>query len=67
MELGYGRVSTDSQSVEAQVRRLTKAGCKKVFLETARRARNDRAHLRPRTLACDYSPQRQLDTTGRAG
>ena len=30
---GYARVSTDGQSVEAQVRQLTKAGCKKVFRE----------------------------------
>jgi hypothetical protein len=30
MKYGYARVSTDGQSVEAQVRQLTKAGCKKV-------------------------------------
>jgi len=29
MKYGYARVSTDGQSVEAQVRQLTKAGCKK--------------------------------------
>jgi DNA invertase Pin-like site-specific DNA recombinase len=29
MKYGYARVSTDGQSVDAQVRRLTKAGCKK--------------------------------------
>jgi DNA invertase Pin-like site-specific DNA recombinase/predicted nucleotidyltransferase len=34
------------QSVEAQVRQLTKAGCKKVFRETASGARTDRAQLR---------------------
>jgi DNA invertase Pin-like site-specific DNA recombinase len=32
---GYARVSTDGQSVDAQVRQLTKAGCKKVFREVA--------------------------------
>jgi Resolvase, N terminal domain len=43
---GYARVSTDGQSVEAQVRQLTKAGCKKVFRETASGAKTDRAQLR---------------------
>jgi Resolvase, N terminal domain len=40
------RVSTDGQSVEAQVRQLTKAGCKKVFREVASGAKTDRAQLR---------------------
>src|SRR5580704_14187705 len=43
---GYARVSTDRQSVEAQVRQLTKAGCKKVFREVASGAKTDRAQLR---------------------
>jgi DNA invertase Pin-like site-specific DNA recombinase len=46
MIFGYARVSTDGQSVDAQVRQLTKAGCKKVFRETASGARTDRAELR---------------------
>jgi DNA invertase Pin-like site-specific DNA recombinase len=37
---------TDGQSVEAQVRQLTKAGCKKVFRETASGAKTDRSQLR---------------------
>jgi hypothetical protein len=45
MKYGYARVSTDGQSVEAQVRRLTKAGCKKVFREVASGAKPDRAQL----------------------
>ena len=45
MKYGYARVSTDGQSVEAQVRQLTKAGCKKVFRETASGAKTDRAQL----------------------
>src|SRR5947199_10497801 len=40
------RVSTDGQSVEAQVCQLTKAGCKKVFREVASGAKTDRAQLR---------------------
>jgi DNA invertase Pin-like site-specific DNA recombinase len=43
---GYARVSTDGQSVEAQVRQLTRAGCKKVFREVASGAKTDRAQLR---------------------
>jgi DNA invertase Pin-like site-specific DNA recombinase len=46
MKYGYARVSTDGQSVEAQVRQLTKAGCKKVFRETASGVKTDRSQLR---------------------
>ena len=42
MKYGYARVSTDGQSVDAQVRQLTKAGCKKVFREVASGAKTDR-------------------------
>lgn len=46
MKYGYARVSTDGQSVDAQVRQLTKAGCKKVFRETASGAKTERLQLR---------------------
>jgi DNA invertase Pin-like site-specific DNA recombinase len=46
MKYGYARVSTDGQSVDAQVRQLTKAGCRKVFRETASGAKTDRSQLR---------------------
>src|SRR5580693_5562877 len=46
MKYGYARVSTDGQSVDAQVRQLIKAGCKKVFREVASGAKTDRAQLR---------------------
>ena len=46
MIYGYARVSTDGQSVDAQVRQLTKAGCEKVFQEVASGAKTDRAQLR---------------------
>jgi DNA invertase Pin-like site-specific DNA recombinase len=42
---GYARVSTDGQSVDAQVRQLTEAGCEKVFREVASGAKADRAQL----------------------
>jgi DNA invertase Pin-like site-specific DNA recombinase len=46
MIYGYARVSTDGQSVAAQVAKLTSAGCAKVFRETASGAKTDRAQLR---------------------
>src|SRR5260221_4753352 len=46
MKYGYARVSTDGQGDDAQVRQLTKAGCKKVFREVASGAKTDRAQLR---------------------
>ena len=46
MIYGYARVSTDGQSVEAQVTALTDAGAEKVFREVASGAKTDRAQLR---------------------
>src|SRR4051812_8413330 len=46
MNYGYARVSTDGQSVDAQVRQLTRAGCERVFREVASGAKTDRAQLR---------------------
>ena len=46
MIYGYARVSTDGQSVEAQVTALTTAGAEKVFREVASGAKTDRAQLR---------------------
>jgi DNA invertase Pin-like site-specific DNA recombinase len=43
---GYARVSTDGQSVAAQVEELTAAGCRKVFQETVSGARSDRLQLK---------------------
>ena len=45
MIYGDARVSTDGLSVDAQVRQLTKAGCKKVFRETASGAQTNRTDL----------------------
>jgi DNA invertase Pin-like site-specific DNA recombinase len=46
MIYGYARVSTDGQSVAAQVSQLKAAGCEKVFREVASGARSDRKQLR---------------------
>jgi DNA invertase Pin-like site-specific DNA recombinase len=45
MIYGYARVSTDGQSVDAQVKQLRDAGAEKVFRETASGAQTDRAGL----------------------
>ncbi len=50
MICGYARVSTDGQSVAAQVKELRDAGAEKIFRETASGAKTDRAQLR-RALA----------------
>ena len=50
MIYGYARVSTDGQSVDAQVKQLRAAGAAKIFKETASGAKTDRAQLR-RALA----------------
>jgi DNA invertase Pin-like site-specific DNA recombinase len=39
---GYARVSTDGQSVDAQVKQLRDAGAEKIFRETASGAKNRR-------------------------
>jgi DNA invertase Pin-like site-specific DNA recombinase len=46
MIFGYARVSTDGQSVDAQVKALRAAGAEKIFRETASGAQTDRAQLR---------------------
>jgi DNA invertase Pin-like site-specific DNA recombinase len=46
MSYGYTRVSTDGQSVDAQVRQLTKAGCKEASRETTNGAKTSGAQLR---------------------
>jgi len=45
MIYGYARISTDGQSVAAQVDALTDAGAKKVFREVASGAQTDRTQL----------------------
>lgn len=46
MIYGYARVSTDGQSVAAQVAALTATGFERVFQEVASGAKSDRAQLR---------------------
>jgi DNA invertase Pin-like site-specific DNA recombinase len=51
MNYGYARVSTDGQSVAAQVAALRAAGAGKVFREVASGAKTDRAQLRKAIVA----------------
>jgi DNA invertase Pin-like site-specific DNA recombinase len=53
MIYGYARVSTDGQSVTAQVAALRAAGAGKVFREVASGAKTDRAQLRKAITALD--------------
>ncbi len=46
MIYGYARVSTDGQSVAAQIGQLKAAGAEKVYRETASGAKTDRQQLR---------------------
>src|ERR1700726_2934924 len=46
MIYGYARVSTDGQSLDAQVKQLRAAGAEKVLRETASGAETDRVQLR---------------------
>ena len=54
MIYGYAKVSTDGQSVEAQVAELTAAGAHQVFSETASRARV--RIVRSSSVMCSSSP-----------
>lgn len=56
MKIGYARVSTDGQIVDAQIEALKNAGCEKIFTEVASGAKRDRpvlmevmAYLRPKS------------------
>lgn len=53
MIYGYARVSTDGQSVDAQVAQLRATGAEKVFQETASGAKSDRDGLRRALSALD--------------
>jgi DNA invertase Pin-like site-specific DNA recombinase len=66
---GYARVSTDGQSVEAQVAALTAAGAVKVYREVASGAKTDRAPLRQvlaRLAAGDVLMVTRLDRLARS-
>jgi Resolvase, N terminal domain len=45
MIVGYARVSTDGQTLDAQQAALRSAGCEKVFAEKQSGAKTDRAQL----------------------
>jgi len=45
MKIGYARVSTEDQTVQAQVDALNDAGCDRIFTEVASGAKKDRPIL----------------------
>jgi len=45
MKIGYARISTDTQTHDAQIAALKAAGCEKVYTETASGAKRDRPVL----------------------
>lgn len=53
MIYGYARISTDGQSVSAQVAELTAAGARKVFRETTSGAATERAQLKKALTALE--------------
>lgn len=69
MQYGYARVSTDHQTLAAQVEALTAAGCTKIVQETASGARSDRAGLKRaigRLAAGDVLVVTRLDRLARS-
>lgn len=44
--IGYARVSTTGQTLEAQIEQLTEVGCATIYRETASGAKSDRKQLR---------------------
>jgi DNA invertase Pin-like site-specific DNA recombinase len=67
MKYGYARVSTDGQSVDAQVRHLTEAGCRKVFRKVASGARTAQLRcLLARLEAGDVLTVTRLDRLARS-
>src|SRR5246127_2984373 len=46
MNIGYARISQDTQSIDLQIDALTAAGCEKIFTDTMSGSRNDRPGLK---------------------
>lgn len=51
MDIGYARVSTTDQSLDMQIDALRKAGCERIYTETACGARDDRPELKARAAS----------------
>jgi DNA invertase Pin-like site-specific DNA recombinase len=59
MKIGYARISTDTQTHDAQVAALKAAGCEKIFTEVASGAKRDRPVL---AEVMDYLRPNSQDT-----
>ena len=53
MLIGYARVSTDEQNLSLQRDALSKAGCKRIFTDTASGAPTQRPGLADRCPICE--------------
>jgi len=53
MLIGYARVSTDEQNLSLQRDALSKAGCKRIFTDTASGAPSKRPVLQTRCPICE--------------
>ena len=58
MKYGYARVSTDGQSVAAQVDQLTQAGAEEIFKEKVSGAVTHRQHFAPSATLGPTPPPR---------
>ena len=61
MRIGYARVSTQGQTLEAQLDQLKEAGCEEIYKEKASGARSNREQLK--TLLRDLQPGSTLVVT----
>ena len=66
MKYGYARVSTDGQSLDAQVKQLRAAGAEKVFRETASGARAE-SRIRPDISVFSFHQTAKLPIFGEIG
>jgi DNA invertase Pin-like site-specific DNA recombinase len=67
MNLGYARVSTDGQTLDAQIAALKAAGAEKVFSEKQSGAKTDRAALVTRLAALSAGEVLLVNTPRSAG
>ena len=63
--VGYARVSTQGQTLEAQLEQLGNAGCSKIYAEKISGARSDRPELL--RLLKDMEPGAVVVVTGLTG
>lgn len=69
MKIGYARISTQDQNLDLQNDALAKAGCEKIFTDTASGSKNNRSGLADAIMCCrkdDTLVVWKLDRLGRS-